>query len=80
MVAALALQGCGTSAPAADPTAGATPALEERIAEHVEQWGGDEGQYRIILTLDECENLGWLGLGAQETMERLDDDGPTNRE
>lgn len=34
----------------------------------------------IILTLDECENLGRLGLAAQETLDRLDADGPANPE
>jgi hypothetical protein len=74
------LGGCASPAPTPEPTPEPTESLEERIASYVESWGGSEGQYRIILTLDECENLGRLGLGSQETLDRLDEEGPANPE
>jgi hypothetical protein len=80
LLVALALTACSAPAATLKPTTEATPTLDERIAGYVERWEGNEGQYGIILTLDDCENLGRLGLASQETLDRLDDEGPANPE
>lgn len=79
-VLAPAVAACGGTSVTPEPTPERTPTLDERIADYVETYGGPESQYRVILTLDECENLGRLGLAQQETLDRLDDAGPSDPE
>lgn len=74
----LALSGCAGSAPTPEPTPEATDSPEDRIADYVRTWGGQETQYEIILTLDECENLGRLGLAQLTKLEEHDADGPSS--
>ena len=68
------------AAPTPEPTPEPTETLEDRIASYVNTWGGSESQYRIILTLDECENLGRLGLAQQEKLAQHDEEGPASSE
>jgi hypothetical protein len=80
LVGVVLLAGCGATAPTPEPTPEPTESLEDRIASYVQTWGGNESQYRVILTLDECENLGRLGIAQQETLDRLDEEGPASTE
>ncbi len=80
LVVMLVLAGCGAAAPTPEPTPEPTESLADRIAALVDRWGGSEGQYEVIYTLDECENLGRLGLAQQEKIERHDAEGPANEE
>ena len=63
-----------------EPTAEPTESLEDRIADYVDTYGGSASQYEIILTLDECENLGRLGLAQQEKLDQHDEAGPASSE
>ena len=74
------LTACGSTAPTAEPTPEPTESLEEKIADYVGTWGGHETQYEIILTLDDCENLGRLGLAHQEKLSQHDEEGPASPE
>ena len=80
LAVALVLAACGGSAPTPKQTPEPTESLEDRIATYARTWGGQETQYEIILTLDECENLGRLGLAQMEKLEEHDADGPASTE
>lgn len=75
----LALTACG-AAPTPEPTPEPTDSLDDRIASLVQTYGGQATEYRIILTLDECENLGRLGLTQQEKLAQHEDAGPASTE
>ena len=76
LVVVVLLVGCGGSATTTPEPTERPPTLEEEIAQYVQTWGGSEGQYRIILTLEECENLARLGDSALISMENEPEGSP----
>jgi hypothetical protein len=66
-----ALAACDYSfAPSEAPrTPEPTPNLEDEVADYVRTYGGAESQYRVILNLDDCDNLDNLLISTTTAME-----------